>query len=496
MTRPEWAKGNVAQWWTYGRTLVEFKAFFIEPDGVVSCVQKLPLAVCFLGLGSRCPDVSADVRRVATEPFVLVVPSRPKGLWWFIDDCTKYGWIQGSVRHELIRLYGQWICSLADRKEIDSDRVGIFGHSAGAYAALEVMMAGNMWFSGVGLSGVHGHGQWDCREIPHSLHKEAQSKFSDFLGRVAEHRGAGFIHVTHAVKDRCSMWEDASLIISALDVGQNLRGSSMVIIRPLTSPEDLDTAPTSERNKLWHDYFNAAFCRSDFFRRLLGGEFVYQPARRAAAAELPQATRGRPSDFQVQAAFTGLCRVRVQLRPVPLETTGEQVKTTDEQPRAWVLSKHDVRHAVPNLKEETPVEPMATKVRPQKAHTQRNVTPRHFPRIRDRWKNLPQTLGISGGREAVGREPSVKRQTTFALRTYVNIPLCLCAFLSPEKEQFERGPHGAGRPKTMKELCEFTNRRGGFKASLDALGDGYWEFWKNLPYEPRSKRKTRPYVKQ
>ena len=370
MTPPEWAKGNVVQWWTYGGTSVEFKAFFIEPDGVVLSVQKLPLAVCFPGLGRRCPDLSADVRRVATEPFVLVVPSRPKGMWWFIDDCSEHGWIQGSVNHKLIRLYGQWICSLADRKEIDSDRVGIFGHSAGAYAALEVLMAGNMWFSGVGLSGVHGHGQWDCREIPDHLHKEAQSMFSDFLGRVAEHRGAGFIHVTHAVKDRCCMWEDASLIISALDVGQNLRGLSKVIIRPLMSSEDLDTAPTSKRNKLSHDYFNAAFCRSDFFRRLLGGEFVYQPERRAAAAE--------PSGFMVQAAFTGLCRVRVRLSPV--------------EPRAWVLSKHDVRHALPKLKEETSVEPMATKVRPQKAHTQRNVAPRHFRRIRDRWKNLPQTL--------------------------------------------------------------------------------------------------------
>ena len=192
----------------------------------------------------------------------------------------------------------------------------------------------------------------------------------------------------------------------------------MVIIRPLTSPEDLDTAPTSERNKLWHDYFNAAFCRSDFFRRLLGGEFVYQPARRAAAAELPQATRGRPSDFQVQAAFTGLCRVRVQLRPVPLETTGEQVKTTDEQPRAWVLSKHDVRHAVPKLKEETPVEPMATKVRPQKAHTQRNAHPSIFLGSGIVGKTYPKPLeSVVGGRLSAGNRRSNVKPRSLYVRT-------------------------------------------------------------------------------
>ena len=293
MVRPGWAIGNVAQCWTYGGASVEFKEFFIDPDGVELSVQKLPLAVCFPGLGARCPDFSADVRRVATEPFVLVVPSRPKGLWWFIDDTSKYGWIQGSVCHNVVQLYEQWICSLADRKEIDSGRVGIFGHSAGAYAALEVLMASKMSFSGVGLSGVHGHGQWDCREIPEHLHQEAQSKFSDFLGRVTEHPGAGFIHATHAVMDQHCSWKDATLIWDALDVGQRHHRGEKVITRPLISPEDLDVVPTKRRNKMWHDYFNKAFCRSEFLRRLLGGKHLYdlpyQPAtKRTLEADVQQ----------------------------------------------------------------------------------------------------------------------------------------------------------------------------------------------------------------
>ena len=102
---------------------------------------------------------------------------------------------------------------------------------------------------------------------------------------------------------------------------------------------------------------------------------------------------------------------------------------------------------------------------------------------------------VGGGLSAGNRRSNVKPRSLY-VRTYINLPLCLCAFLSPEKEEFERGPHGAGRPKTEKELCEFTNRRGGLKASLEALGDGYWNYWKNLPHEPRSKRKTRSYVQQ
>ena len=55
MVRPGWAIGNVAQCWTYGKASVEFKAFFIDPDGVELSVQKLPLAVCFPSLGGPLP---------------------------------------------------------------------------------------------------------------------------------------------------------------------------------------------------------------------------------------------------------------------------------------------------------------------------------------------------------------------------------------------------------------------------------------------------------
>lgn len=388
----KWVQGDVKQVWISGDTWVEFQAFLIEPPGLAFCKQHLPLAVCFPGLGARNPAVADAVRRVALEPFVLVVAIRPKKGWWFIDDGSKHGWITGNVRHNLVRCYVEWIGSLAVRSGIDRDRVGIFGHSAGAYAVLEVLMASNIRFSGVGVSGVHGHGQWDCTDIPRELHDQATLKFADFVRRLAQHGGANFIHATHSPNDRCSKWEDASLIIRALDVGQNRRRMSKVIVRPLCAPEDLDTVPTSRRNRLWHDYFNAAFCRSEFFRRLLGGEFVYQPASRAmlaatAAPELPQSKR---------------CRLSQQ-----------PVEAREESQRAWRISTRDARHPLPDLRVQTSVE-------------------------------LPAT-----------------------------------------REEFERGPHGSGRPQTTKEHHEFTNRRQGFKASLEALGDGYWKYWNHLVHVPR-----------
>ena len=87
------------------------------------------------------------------------------------------------------------------------------------------------------------------------------------------HGGATFIHVTHAAHDRYSRWEDAKLITRALDCGQGLQESSQVIIRPLLSCEELDSQSSS-----WHNYFEAAFYTPEFFRRLLGGKFVYLPA--------------------------------------------------------------------------------------------------------------------------------------------------------------------------------------------------------------------------
>lgn len=232
-----------------------------------------PLAFCFPGLGETAGDVVgwAAWTLVAPEPFLLVAPARPNNTWWFINDKSDYGWAKGALRPDLVELFGSWMEALATSPGVDSQRVGMFGFSAGAYAAAELLaQPAGARLAGVGLGGVHGHGQCDLSQLPLVYRQGAASKFEAFLDRLRSHRGAPWIEATHCPTDQACSWKDASEIVKALDAGQERLGLPPVSFRDL-APDQHDSAPSKKRNRAHHNYFRASFLREDFLVALLGG---------------------------------------------------------------------------------------------------------------------------------------------------------------------------------------------------------------------------------
>lgn len=262
----------------------------------------LPIAFFFAGLGETPKDTIdfryADFAAIAPEPFVLVVAGRQPGRWWFIDDDGAWGWIQGKFRPEAVELVGSWMQALAGRPGLNMSRVGLFGFSAGAYAAAELLASRShdLQFAGVGFGGVHGHGQSDLDGLPQRRQEGVLEKFESFLGRLVCHKGAPWIEATHSQSDWQSRWQDASSIFGALTERQDELGLPAVSVRVLTS-QDQDTRVGSRKNKAGHDYIRAAFLRPEFLRALLGGE-APEPAVLPDGLELkfPDASLERASE--------------------------------------------------------------------------------------------------------------------------------------------------------------------------------------------------------
>ncbi|CAE8671851.1 unnamed protein product, partial [Polarella glacialis] len=264
---------------------VEFQAALIVPHGAdeeMGAIDGgLPVAFYFTGLGSKAGDIlSLDWAAVAPRPFVLVVPIRPPKRWWWINDDTHWGWIQGDFEPELVELFCTWMACLVEHPGIDDRRVGLFGFSAGAYAAAELFASGLApRLCGLGLGGIHGHGQSHLEQVPPSRAAGVLERFQDFLARLrALREGAPWIEATHAATDTQSSWKDAARILEALSLRQAELGLPPVSVRML-SPEQQDSLPSCKRNKTHHDYFKAAFLRREFLEALLGG---VRPAIEAA----------------------------------------------------------------------------------------------------------------------------------------------------------------------------------------------------------------------
>eukprot|EP00929_Paragymnodinium_shiwhaense_P104576 TRINITY_DN6914_c0_g1_i1.p1 TRINITY_DN6914_c0_g1~~TRINITY_DN6914_c0_g1_i1.p1 ORF type:complete len:330 (-),score=43.54 TRINITY_DN6914_c0_g1_i1:40-1029(-) len=186
-----WMHGpTVLQRWNHNQSdgYVDFKAALIQPaNGHTNGSkrkrarpgQELPIAFYFAGLGHEPEEVLAfDWPGVAPEPFILVVPRRKKGAWWFIDDDTTWGWISGSYMPDEVDIHCQWIEELATCDGVDVHRIGLFGFSAGAYAVTEVLARADVTFSGVGMGGVHGHGQCCLDEIPTAIFFQKDKLFT------------------------------------------------------------------------------------------------------------------------------------------------------------------------------------------------------------------------------------------------------------------------------------------------------------------------------
>ncbi len=88
MTLPRILKQDV-QVYCSGDVEVKFRALLVEPPGLPcreAPSRPLPLAAYFPGLGEGVNIIverAGELRRVASEPFVLVVPTRPKHGWWW-----------------------------------------------------------------------------------------------------------------------------------------------------------------------------------------------------------------------------------------------------------------------------------------------------------------------------------------------------------------------------------------------------------------------------
>mmetsp|Transcript_83563 Transcript_83563/g.194297 ORF Transcript_83563/g.194297 Transcript_83563/m.194297 type:complete len:445 (-) Transcript_83563:73-1407(-) len=316
---------------------VQFRSMLIVPrtgqhelDG-----RPLPVAVYFPSLGEKADAIvhmAGDWARIAPEPFVLVAPVRPTKMWWFIDDDSDYGWVQGNFRAETVALFSSWLIALSGRSGIDAGRFGLFGWSAGAYAVSELLAFGSCPLSGVGLGGVHGHGNNDVAGLPAMLAARAPELFEVYLERLRGHQGVPWIEATHGNTDQESRWEDAQDIFQVLTTRQEMLGYPAVSVREL-APEDQDVRPKKRRNKTHHNYFAGAFYREEFLVALFGGE-APEPSKvvKRQTLELLDA-EGDPDDmmcwdllnkgFCPRGSACRYCRNMGQAENVPLCATVE-----------------------------------------------------------------------------------------------------------------------------------------------------------------------------
>jgi len=235
----------------------------------------LPMTFLLCGLGEEAGQLLnlhyKNFAELAPEPFVLVVAQRHPKWWWFVDDSSDGGWVKGRLDPGMVNETVEWMQSLMEDESVDQDRTGLFGFSAGGYAALEILATGKILFSGFAVGGVHGHGQCNLDDLPVKWRNYPREKFKAFLDRIGQHEGAMWMEATHSVTDQQSKWEDASRILGALDARQKDLGMAGIQLR-IVGIEEQDRAPGNKRNKTHHDYFKAAFMRREFFVALFGGD--------------------------------------------------------------------------------------------------------------------------------------------------------------------------------------------------------------------------------
>ena len=121
------------------------------------------------------------------------------------------------------------------------------------------------------MGGVHGHAQSDLFEIPVKRQDEVIERFRLYLDRLRDHYGVPWIEATHSKTDTMSRWKEADMILGTLSERQVELGLSQVSIR-LIDQDSHDSPPGGKKNRQHHDYFKAAFMRSEFLIALFGGE--------------------------------------------------------------------------------------------------------------------------------------------------------------------------------------------------------------------------------
>ncbi|CAK9105367.1 unnamed protein product, partial [Durusdinium trenchii] len=251
------------------------------------------------GLGHEARDIlKMDWGSFASCPFILIVPQRPSGRWWFIDDDAAWGWVEGEFCQELVEAFAAWMNMMIDHPRVDKRRLGLFGFSAGAYAVLEMFASGLVPISRLAVGGLHGHGQPNVKHIPQKRSAGVVEKFEKFLQRVEGHAGAEHIEVVHGKTDKQCPWLDAKKIVDALTKKQLQLGCPKVKLRLLDAHEQ-DTF--SKRNKTHHDYMKGFFAD-----KVPHGEAnMASPKRPLPSASMPSASTLEVAKFTVSTSMDG-----------------------------------------------------------------------------------------------------------------------------------------------------------------------------------------------
>ena len=270
-----------------------------------------PIAFYFPGLGNTPATVMAmDWSSSAPEPFFLVVPKRPAGKWWFIDGENGWDWASGAFLPDVANLFKRWLSAMVKKPRIDVSRVAIFGFSAGAYAVTELLACGDsdgVVFRGVGLGGLHGHGQDNTAGFPAWLAKNGigVKHFESFLERLRGHSGSPVIESISGVNDRQSPLEYADKICDIIDARQQDLGWPKTKRRKLLDAEQ-DSLGGSKSNKSAHNYLKAAFFNTAFFEAILGSPVGSEVDKMRLQGEAPlfnEAAKGEPLDWHDRANF-------------------------------------------------------------------------------------------------------------------------------------------------------------------------------------------------
>lgn len=223
-----------------------------------------------------------------SDPCIVVTPLRPKGMWWVLDTCGKFGFIEGNLQPEMARAFARWmraLCSLASQEGgIDAKRPRAFGFSAGAYALTEILAQDDMkpFIFRLALGGLHGHGQPDLDGLTgwrKSKYADiCLDKFQDYLDRLSRHPGVpgGMTCFYHPDDAECP-WKYGRIIANVLDRRQLQLGHAALRIVKVLGQDQLSHTATkwkkkgfeSERTSLNHDYQDTAFLQSPFLKEFL-----------------------------------------------------------------------------------------------------------------------------------------------------------------------------------------------------------------------------------
>ena len=263
-----WELRDTLEYRCHGGIIVQYAVRLINAPTCPNATlpRSMPLFVFFGGMNT---STDGGLSRVTTwleqapfyglSTFVFVIPLRPQGHWWFLDNDSAFGWVDGKFCANLVDAFLEWIRYLSSDKCIDPEYVSLLGFSAGAYAVAELLARNSaVPIRGVVIGGVHGHGQPDTSDLEPSQTPpdDVLEKWTAFLARLrgVKQTPSCLIGI-HNIYDCMCPWKHAELIYREM-------------ISCLSPHTTIDVrCPFGARN---HNYFDQTFT-SGMMQKLLPG---------------------------------------------------------------------------------------------------------------------------------------------------------------------------------------------------------------------------------